>query len=183
MRIIGLSGRKRSGKDTVGKYLAEQHQFSLDSFARPLKDSIQLIYGWTSEHTDGDLKEVECPYWKVTPRTVMQRMGTEMGRQLDVDIWRKSLERRLTKRLEEDEAKIPVGIAITDVRFPNEADGIRALGGEIWRIVRPSLGPQTDFHPSETGLDHYRFDREIENDGSIDDLYAKVRVLLWGKLS
>lgn len=183
MRLIGISGRKRSGKDTVGKYLAEHHQFSLDSFARPLKESIRIIYGWTHEHTDGDLKEVVCPYWNVTPRTVMQRMGTEMGRQLDQDLWRKSLERRLMKLMEQDEENIPVGVAITDVRFPNEADGIRALGGEVWRVVRPSLGPQTDFHPSETGLDRYNFDREIVNDGSLDDLYAKVRTLLWGRLS
>lgn len=175
MRIIGLSGRKRSGKDTVGQYLAEHHGFTLDSFARPLKDSIQLIYGWDARHTDGDLKEVECPYWRVTPRTVMQQMGTEMGRQLDVNIWRKSLERRLMRRMENSKELF---LAITDVRFENEADALRALGGEIWRVVRPSLGPQTDFHASETGLDGYNFDREIENDGSLDDLYAKVRVLL-----
>ena len=175
MRIIGLAGRKRSGKDTVGKYLCEKYGFISDSFARPLKDSIQLIYGWNADHTDGDLKEAICPYWRVTPRHVMQQMGTEVGRTLDQNIWRKSLERRLMRRMETENL---VGVAITDVRFPNEAHGIRALGGEIWRVIRPSLGPQTDFHASETGLDGHEVDREIENDGTLDDLYARVDVLL-----
>mgnify|MGYP006273994503 CR=1 FL=1 len=183
MRIIGLAGRKRSGKDTVGKYICDTYGFMPESFARPLKESIRIIYGWTSDHTDGELKEVTCPYWKVTPRTVMQQPGTEIGRQLDRDIWRKSMERRLmTVMQHDDESRIPVGVIITDVRFPNEADGIRELGGEIWRITRPTLGPQTDLHPSETSLDRYRFDREVENDGSMEDLYAKVRVLLCGNI-
>lgn len=183
MRIIGLAGRKRSGKDTVGKHICAEYGFMVESFARPLKESIRVIYGWTSDHTDGELKEVTCPYWQVTPRAVMQQLGTEIGRQLDRDLWRKSLERRLMNVMQhEDENSIPVGVVITDVRFPNEADGIRDLGGEVWRVVRPSLGQQTDFHPSETSLDRYRFDNEVVNDGSLEDLYAKVRVLLCGNI-
>lgn len=38
--IIGLTGLKNSGKDTVGAYLVKEHKFERRSFADPLKKSL-----------------------------------------------------------------------------------------------------------------------------------------------
>lgn len=173
MRLIGMTGRKRSGKDTVGAYLRMEHNFAQESFAKPLKEAVRYIYGWGHEHVDGALKEVVDPYWQTTPRAVLQYLGTEIGRQLDENIWVKSLQKRLEA--------FPAGsVVITDVRFPNEADVVKALGGEIWRIIRPALGDRTDLHASEIGMDNYVADREILNTGSIKDIHDQVYILLQG---
>jgi hypothetical protein len=177
MRIIGMTGRKRSGKDTVGAYLRMKHSFAQESFAKPLKEAVRYIYGWGHEHLDGSLKEVVDPYWQTTPRAVLQSFGTEIGRQLDQNLWVKSLQRRLESF--QTEPSGPFSFVITDVRFPNEADVVKALGGEIWRVIRPSLGERTDLHASETSMDDYVVDREIVNNGSIADLHNQVDVLLW----
>jgi hypothetical protein len=63
---------------------------------------------------------------------------------------------------------------ITDCRFPNEAKAVRERDGVIIRINRPGV-TAVNAHPSETALDDYDFDDVIVNDGSIQDLYEKVK--------
>lgn len=174
LKLIGLSGRKRSGKDTIGSFLEREHGFTIDYFAKPLKAAVRDVFHWTKAHTDGDLKEVVDPFWGLSPRVVMQRFGTEVGRQIDGEVWAKSLQLRVQQGLDSGHVKY----AITDVRFPNEAELIKKLGGQAWRVERPSLGPAVDRHPSETSLDDYAFDHVIVNDGSLDDLYNRVAGLL-----
>ena len=85
---------------------------------------------------------------------------------------------------------------ITDLRFPNELEAIKERGGITIRVNRTySTKPvyigdeldgcsRNDFeqtkpkHISETALDSATFDYVIENDGSIDQLLAKVKEML-----
>jgi hypothetical protein len=81
---------------------------------------------------------------------------------------------------------------ITDMRFPNEMDAIKERGGITIRVVSPfirfsdgsyrakskMMGDFDNEHPSETALDNAKFDYEIINDGTIEDLIEKVREIL-----
>ena len=105
---------------------------------------------------------------KLTPRKLLQLLGTECGRQIiHPNIWVNSLFADYKK----DSNWI-----ITDVRFPNEAQAIKDKGGIMIRINRP-LYRLDDQHPSETALDNYNFDYVIENEGSIDELVQKIKQL------
>jgi hypothetical protein len=64
---------------------------------------------------------------------------------------------------------------ITDTRFPNEAQAIKDAGGIIIRVTRPGIGPVND-HPSETGLNQWKFDYEIQNDGTLENLINSVKI-------
>jgi len=181
LKLIGISGRKRSGKDSIGQYLESQRGYTIDYFAKPLKEAVRSIFHWSKAHTDGpmdkgepDLKEAIDPFWGKSPRLVMQLFGTEVGRQIDTQVWVKSLQLRVQQGLDSGHVKY----AITDVRFENEAALIKELGGEVWRVERPSLPVSNDVHPSETSLDNYKFDRVLVNDGTLDDLYLEVEALL-----
>lgn len=180
LKLIGLSGRKRSGKDSIGSYLEHEHGYTIDYFAKPLKEAVRNIFHWSKAHTDGpmkgepDLKEAVDPFWDLSPRIVMQRFGTEVGRQIDAEVWVKSLQLRVQQGLDSGHVKY----VITDVRFENEAALIKKLGGEVWRVERPSLPVSGDMHPSETSLDRYNFDRVIVNDGTLEDLYLEVEAML-----
>ncbi len=174
-KLIGLSGKKRSGKDSIGSYLEREHGYTVDYFAKPLKEAVRNTFHWTKAHTDGDLKEVVDPFWGKSPRQVMQLWGTETGRAIDVEIWVKSFQLRVQHGLDSGHVKY----VITDVRFENEYAIIKKLGGEVWRVERPSLPVSTDMHPSETSLDSYNhFDQVIMNDGTLEDLYRKVEKAL-----
>jgi hypothetical protein len=63
-------------------------------------------------------------------------------------------------------------LCITDLRYPNEADRIKALGGVVWEIVRPGL--ESDGHSSEQPLPHELVDWQVLNDGGLLDLRDRV---------
>lgn len=189
IRIVGICGRKRHGKDTVGRIL-QDYGYLTTAFADPVKRVAMDVYGlsWDQCYGEGPDKESVDPRWGLSPRAIMQRLGTEVGRVIHPDTWiRHTLDNVRSAAagtgftLRDDDGRRFVrahGVAsrwaVTDVRFPNEADAVVAAGGVIVKVVRPSLGDAPDLHPSETSVDQVRADFTIINDGTIDDLRARV---------
>jgi hypothetical protein len=112
-----------------------------------------------------------------TPRTILQHVGTEGFRRVDDRVWTRYALKEARKLFKDPELEF---VAVSDVRFKSEADAIWEAGGEVWRIKRPSVegkiaGLQN--HPSETEqatLPDSLFQAVIVNDGSFDDLRAKL---------
>jgi hypothetical protein len=181
--IIGVGFRARSGKDVIGQYLVDHHGFRRSYFAKSLKAACAAIFHLDDSYWYGEQKEVVHPYWKTTPRDIMQRVGTEAMRQgFDQDIWVKSLEWEILQNPE-------TNFVICDVRFINEAACIKRLGGILWKVERPSVIPAppswwthpikrllgTWEHQSERDIKHFQgWDAVILNDGTLDDLYQKI---------
>jgi len=190
--IIGICGRKRHGKDSVGRILRENFGFRTTAFADPVKRVAMDVYGlsWDQCYGDGPEKEALDPRWGLSPRAIMQLLGTEVGRSIHTDTWIKhTLDNVLSAAdgegfVERDDVgrrfnRIPPTVAstlwaVTDVRFPNEAEAIRAVGGTVLKVVRPSLGVPTDEHPSETSVDLVVADHTVANDGTLGDLRDRV---------
>jgi len=173
--IIGLGFKARSGKDEVGDYLVRAYGFKKVSFAAALKRGCMEMFGLTEEQVYGDLKEVVDPYWGVTPRLILQKVGTEcMRNTYDQDIWVKSVEKRVTTE--------GGNWVITDCRFPNEAVAIKKWGGVVVRLDRPQAGASGGIasHPSEVAMESYdEWDHIINNEGeSLEELYIKVDKLV-----
>jgi dephospho-CoA kinase len=77
--IIALCGSKRAGKDAVAGYLAANHSYNVVKFATPLKKMIlSLFEELTDEDLETDLKDVKHESLQVTPRSLMQWLGTEV---------------------------------------------------------------------------------------------------------
>lgn len=194
MEIIGVCGRKRHGKDTIGGMLMDLQEYTPIAFADPIKRIGMDIYGLSYDQCYGtqEDKETVDPRWGVSPRHILQRIGTEMGRNIHPETWVRYCLKTIEKAANGEEplvhspkyrAFIPATPrwcnlnrwVITDCRFPNEAAAIRQVGGEIIKVVRPSLeGKQGDTHASETSIDDIEPDHLIINNGTLDDLRAKV---------
>lgn len=173
--IIGITGYKGHGKDSVGALLS-QKGFILISFATPLK--VMLLEGLrlSSEQVYGKLKEVVDPRYGVTPRHMMQTLGTDWGRNLIADdLWIRAGIERARDYLAEGKS-----VAFTDVRFPNEARAIREAGGDIWAVLRPAY-PVDRSHESEQHIEQLTHDAEqiIFNTGSLFDLGTAVDDAYW----
>ena len=173
--VLGLSGWARSGKDTVADYLVENEGYTKVSFSAPMKEAMYRlnpritvnevqntalrvgvdVYGWEG------LKERSPDI-----RGLLQRFGTEVGREMfDENFW---VDYALNSI--EDGSKV----VISDVRYPNEADAIRELGGKVFRVERNGVFAANE-HASEHALDGYKFDGKIQNNGSIEGLYANAK--------
>lgn len=171
--LIGIGHKKQRGKDTAASRLVDAHNFVRVSWADSLKESARIIFGFTNEQLYGKLKEVVDPYWGMTPREAMQRLGTDACRNhVDRNIWVKSAWTKVQKIWAVDPT---IGIVIPDVRFENEANFIQEQGGILWKIDREMPEETHSTHASEVALDSYQgWDLIIENNGSLNKLYRKV---------
>jgi hypothetical protein len=197
--IIGFVGFIGSGKDTAADYLVNFHEFRRDSFANTLKDAVAAVFGWDRVLLEGRTKEARewreqiDPWWatrldmpNLTPRIALQLWGTEVCRKaFHDDIWIASVENKLRQSKD--------NIVISDCRFPNEIESIRRAGGRVVRISRgqdpdwfpaakytPDLMPVNypNVHASEYSWASTVFDFVIDNNGSVEDLYAELKNLV-----
>lgn len=184
--IIGLSGYARSGKDTAAEALVAagwtRVAFAdvLREFLYKLNPVLDVYWDQVKAFADEERFEVrlrdeidlhgwdgykENSMYAVEIRGLLQRLGTECGRELISDnIW---IDASLGRSQSDN-------IVVTDVRFPNEANAIEdQYDGRVIRIERPGIGPANS-HPSETALDNHDFYTTITNDGTIEDLHRKL---------
>lgn len=168
--LLGITGRAGSGKDTFARLLAEvsDRLVEIDHFAEPLRQGLQAMLGLGPEVFEPDLKELPIPWLGVSPRRLMQTLGTEWGREtIRPDLWVTLAQHRL------DNSHYDATI-YADVRFDSEAEWIRAQGGKILTMVKPR--PQRlDAHKSEDGITRSPEDIPVYNAGSLDDLRHVAR--------
>lgn len=173
MKLVGVTGRARAGKDTFAKALI-QHGYKRIAFADAVKQVTALIANEpTHLFYDDVTKEEHSEGLGMTRRKAMQLIGTEgVRRVLGDNIW---VDRALREWISDGR---PAAV-ITDVRFDNEARAIIELGGHIVRIVRPDAGLHGEAaqHASEAGVSEDLVDIEITNNGSIGELWEEARKL------
>lgn len=166
LTIIGLCGLAGSGKSTVAMELMGRHGFWIAPFARVLKAMSGVVL--TSREMSGDLKET--PLAKLggrTPRQFMQLLGTEFGRanfgeDFWVDIWRQKIK-------DESNSHGQTLFVVDDVRFANESQAIRDMGGTVIKLVRDGAGSATGAGHASEALD-FRVDLTLHNNGSAEQL-------------
>lgn len=178
-QLIGLySAAPQQGKSTVAAYLNKKHWYAIRPFAAPLKRiaaaactelGIDPFYIW------GD-KDCAIPNWgDLTGRHLLQTLGTEWGRtHISPDVWLRAWQRSLagTQR-----------VVVDDVRFPNEAQLIRDLGGQIWYIsggtrLDSAAEQRATAHASEGALTPQHLDLLLINNGTKAELYDAIEVAL-----
>ena len=163
--LIGITGRAGSGKSTAADVLLKAG-WARVKFADPLKNMLRAI-GLSDRHIEGDLKEVPCDLLQgKTPRWAMQRLGTEWGRQcIGESFWLDLARREIALTIAQG-----VPVVVDDVRFENEAQLIRDLGGTILQITRGNA--ETPSHASEADLTG---DIVYRNNGTRAELEGFVR--------
>ena len=194
--IIGLQGKKRSGKDTVASFLPPT--FTRYAFAWPLK---QLLTNATGIDFFGDEdketnQNVEIDMWVLCKYLGIYVGWTEF-KELDANCQLSfegtlhiyTSKRKLLQLVGTEIGRARNGhnfwvdklqatdnnLVVTDVRFKSEVDKIKQLGGVILTVERPGL-ESTDTHMSEQLPSSG--DYVLVNDGSLKDLETKVNKLL-----
>lgn len=185
MKLIGLTGKAGAGKDTLASLILEHTtgttRGATRAFADPLRRAAKEIFGLTDQQmTDRELKEQVIPYWGMSPRRILQLLGTESVRHVfGGDTWVLNAELRLEALLQSEAREaLPVEVCIwTDCRYPEEAQWIRDNGGIVIQIERSGIAA-VESHSSERPLPVELVSNIVRNDGSLDDLSDLVQLLL-----
>jgi len=120
---------------------------------------------------------------EVSPREVMQYIGTEVGRGLHPEFWVKTLMAKIAVDQKVYSGNSPTLICfITDVRFDSEAIAVRATGGVVIEVSR-GASLQVRPHVSEKGLSVGLVSKHIENNCDLDTLKLQVLTYLQHRIS
>jgi len=183
--IIGITGHAQHGKDTIGDLLVNEMGYTRLSFAEPMKREVAELYRPVLIAYG---RELGCDPATVIPfnddaivahliatkpplvRKLMQVHGTDIRRKEDPHYW---VHKWLQQWRNRD------NIVATDVRFLNEANAVRRIGGVMVRVVRPSVAVDLS-HSSESELTQITVAATFTNNGTIADLHTQVRDWLKG---
>jgi hypothetical protein len=177
--LIAMTGKKRSGKDTVASMIKADYGCEPVAFAGPLKGMIKFLLlaaGMTEEQADARINGTEAEKEEPLPvlqhksaRFAMQKLGTEWRNFLGKDLWTDIIKSKVqnTDR-----------VVLTDMRFLHEADFVDIYEGSKVRVVRPGTNTG-DTHPSETEMDKIVPDYTIYNHGSLEQLYAATSRMMF----
>lgn len=186
--ILCLSGKARSGKDTLAKFLQKNlnDDYHLVAYATYLKKMCRDMFDLSIDQLYGDLKEVpdkrypkpgvktlpghEQVYW--TPREIMQFVG-EAFRKVNPDYWVD----KLFDFIDRNNIK---NVIITDGRHTNEIDAVLNYGGCHIRVLREEdIRAVGQDHISETALDDFEYiDYIVQNTGTLEDLEDMAKQLV-----
>lgn len=145
--LIGLCGKARSGKDTIADYLVNEYGFQKKTFAAPLKALVKDLFDFDDDQINGGRKEEIDGRYGVTPRHLLQKVGTDWFRSVYDRVWVDKLLRGLDSS---------VNTVVSDVRFLNEVKAINRAGGCTIRVVRENHAGASGGikgHKSESEID------------------------------
>jgi hypothetical protein len=190
--IFGLLDINLKTKEMT-KFLEETiwPHIKLYSFADPLKEFCMRVFGLSYKQcygSDDDKNTFTGLKWEdmpgisikkttninltvhapgyMTAREVLQYFGTDICRKMYGNAWVNAT----INAIKHDEPALAV---ITDCRFQNEVDGIKACEGG--RVVKLSRSILTDTHISESGIDSITgFDYELYN--STVDVFGQAEL-------
>lgn len=141
MRIVGLCGYARSGKDTAALGLVSRG-WKRAAFADALKKDVfeSLSRSYSAEHPWAVAPELPSERWLKDPerKEAMRPLLVEYGRamrKISPAHWIARLEKTLD----------PYGAyVVTDVRYFNEVKWVYDHGGVVFLVDRPGVGPAND---------------------------------------
>lgn len=190
-RVLALSGWRKSGKDTTADFLVREYGYTKLSFAAKLKDMVSTTYGVeralldSQTHKEMPLyhlpacttdaftvrihemlgSELKSGYW--TPRALCILEGS-IKRAVNANFWVKSVASDILAAPSRDK------FVISDMRYTSEADTLRILLPTVITLRIDRFETIDTLDPSERDLDNYKFDIELGNKGTVEELYTTL---------
>ena len=168
--IIGVNGRINSGKSLVSslfKKLAEKYnkKVEIKSFAYPIYKAVSDITGLSIHEIKSRKKEhstIHIGSTETNFRNILQSIGNGLREYGDYDIWLDTLFGSDNQKAIENLTWNNDWWVIDDLRYHNEAERIKSLGGYLFQVVRDKA--ENNSHQAENSLSEWtEWDMIIDN--------------------
>jgi hypothetical protein len=208
MKIIGIAGLKRSGKDTIANFFVESERFTKVALADSLKELLVRVFGVEKKYfyddalKEGDLPEritIDYSHLDKLCDIVKNEWGFPIEQRDRIDYFfgqEISSVRSLLQTVGNDILRdcirddifivllfcrikeISGNVVISDVRYKNERDALKKAGASLLLVKRNPL-MNKDQHTSENSLGKDKeYDVIITND-DISLNQLRSEVLMW----
>jgi hypothetical protein len=171
-KIIAVCGAKRCGKDTLAMYIQEKYGFKHVKISSQLKQTLKVLFSFTDDQLESDIKDVIDDRWNVSPRQAMQFFGTEIM-QYEIQKIMPHVGRSFwIKGLLSSHPNIP--LVISDLRFKHEIQELKTHYNNELLIVKIDRGIENkDVHVSEQEYKDIQEDVLLKNNLSIHQMFAQ----------
>lgn len=203
LRVIGLGGYLRSGKDTVADHLVKHYGYTKLFMSDPLNQAMLTLNPWVYvpdlyrygrfQNESGETVALPNEFERYQTvhealgyteakklgevRRFLQKLGTDVGREMiDKELWTKLASKSIAKVLLDGGR-----VVITGMRFPNELGMISNLDGTNLWVHRSGLEAAASVHASENSVQPQDFDQIIYNSANLQTLYENVDVFMGSK--
>lgn len=141
MQLIGITGKMGTGKSSAAEVF-EKYGYARKSFATPLKHLARTYFFWDEKKDERG-------------RQLLQTLGTEAGRTYDKDLWVKHMAKSIEASMKVmQNNNQDCKIVTDDIRFDNEAQLIRDLGGIVIHLASEGYNMgELNNHESEKGVE------------------------------
>lgn len=177
MNIV-ICGRMRSGKGETSSRLCSEYGFTEFAFGDGLKTVCRSLY--PEQFADGR-----------KPRALLQGFG-EDARKYDRHVWTRKCFATIEEFAQQaKEGGKPFRAVISDLRLPTEFEECKRRGFVIIRVTAPDgirihraieSGDKFEYsdlvHETESHVDSFEVDYEIINDGTLEQLHAKIDAVM-----
>lgn len=170
-RIIGIAGKKKSGKGTLCSMLQELHPYRETAFASALYQCMLAMDPWVEvgefnfvrlSVLDEELGYEHCKANFPDVREYMKRLGTDgVRRYVGSTTWLDVVVREIKSNPDTD-------FVVSDLRYSNEGDAIQDLGGVVVKLERDT--GFEDSHSSENEISKIYHDFLYVNNSGLNDL-------------
>lgn len=176
-KIIGICGKKRSGKDTIAKYLCDRYGYEHHKISEDLKTIVKILFGFTDNQVENDEKDVKDPKWGIAPREAMQFIGTEiMQKEIQKLLVEKNVGRNfwIHSFIEKHIINSSKLIVISDLRFIHEYEVLKNHKVYVIRVDRFFTPISDNEHESEKEFLDIPYNVCINNTKGVEELQKEL---------
>lgn len=170
-KVIGITGLKGSGKDTIASFICKHDSsFKTIAFADKVKDICAVMFDWNRDMLSGRFPESRIwreqadAFWskefdtEFTPRKALTMVGTDLIKNTFLrNIWDITVKKTILDNPN-------TNYIITDCRFLNEINMIHSINGVIVQVERGDRPDwwaiAEDYNFGKLGMD---LPKELEN--------------------
>jgi hypothetical protein len=180
--FVGFGHRRRVGKDTLAHMVRDElakvgvRSFR-DAFAFNLKKTARQLFGYAGlqgaavYEREPERREVVLPAIGLSPRDLWIKFGDTM-RGIAPDVWIRSV-------LDNPSYGGNNVVLVSDVRYPNEVEAIRARGGMVVKVTRKGIPESDDVADSAlAAMPDESWDMVVRNDGDLNALAKQAGQLV-----
>jgi len=177
--IIAIIGKRRSGKDTVAKYIEEEYGFTHLKISFKLKQLCKLLFDFSDGQLESDSKEIIDDRWGISPRSAMQFIKTDIFQYKIQDLM-PSIERKFWIHSFENDYLINdhKNIVISDLRFLHEFDILKNYNLKVIYIQNDNSKHVIN-HISDTEFLDIPYNYKVINNDTITSLYYQIDQIMY----